>query len=1475
MSIVEISIKRPLLIIVAFTILSLGGIFAYSKLSYELLPKFKIAYISIGTIYPGAAPSEIEQAITKPLEEAVANIEKVKRITSSSNPDFSLVNIEFIYGADVEQAFQDVQRKVNEVLDRLPAQAKKPVVSKYNVNDVPVIKAAATAAMPSDELSSLLKNQIKRQLAQLKGMGKMDFIGLEEKEYLIQIDPGKIKHYQISVMQVVQALQQAEVNIPAGGVTSQGYQQGIRVIGKVDNIQDLRSTLIMRTSRGEVKLMDIADIVQYAKKKESTSRLDGKSIIGLILFKQGNANAVEMSEQIQSKLKELETIYADKQLKFAIAQDGSVFTTASAHAVKVDLFLAIGLVALVMLVFLHSLRSSMMVLVSLPASLLSTLIFMYFLGYTLNLMTLLAMSLVVGILVDDSIVVLENIYRHLEMGKDKIKATIDGREEIGFTAFAITLVDVVVFLPLALTSGLAGDIVREFAMVIVISTLFSLLVCFTITPMLASRFGRLEHLSPANWSGRFGIWFENNFKALEDGYGKLLQWSLINKGKVMLVAFGLLGISLLLPVLGYVGSEFAPRIDRGEMAVTIQLPTGTTLLETEAFSKKLENKIEQQFPEVSRILTSNGVAAEAYGAPEERNSELSITFKPKEQRTRSVQQLGREIQRTVLSYPGTKAKVAMIGLFGTADEAPVQILLSGTNREKVDKVAQALKVTMGSIPGTFDIRISGTAKKYDVQIIPDKDQMARYGVTAEDIGATARVALVGYDDLKLEEETESVPIRVTINPAAKQDLKMIQELEMLNAQGHLIKLGQVSRIEEVSSPAMLERTNKNGSVTIFSGVAGRPVGDVGEDIKKAIDQLTDKSEVSFNFQGDLANQEDSFGPLGLAFAAGILLMYFIMVALYNSWIHPFVVLFSIPLAVIGALLALGLTAESINIFSIFGMIMMTGLVAKNGILLVDRINQNLSEGHSLEHAVEESGKTRLRPIMMTTIAMVLGMLPIAIGKGNGAEVKNGLAWAIMGGLTSSMFLTLVVVPVVYAVLQRWLEKLSELRNKVSKVAIAVTVILAGMFSSNPTQAQDTLKLTVNDALAIAMENNAAIRIAKLEPLKQMARQKEALSYRLPQVNGFGNYFRNMQIPVIFFPSLSADPSTGELVFGPLAPVKIGSSHSVAAGANASFDLINLETSANVKLASLNTEVSRKQVHVSKQQVAYEIKKTYNDILFIKSQREVVEKSMNRYWLALAFQRSMLASGFAMPSDTLRVFTDKQVQELDLIQLKYAEQNLLNLFRYQVGLKSNIPIAVTDTEFYDHTQPYLSNANFEYRADLAVYRSQIGVAKQILWSAQSSGLPSLSLTGNWQLQGQNDDLELQNWKFPQSSFVGASVNIPLFNGFRREARMQAADTEIQQATLQYQDAIEKATLEYVQFTSRYEELNRKLVVQKQVVQSAERSLSLLAERYKKGLVKWLDVKDTELVFTQAQFGLSQLKMQLNATRIELERINPEK
>jgi outer membrane protein TolC len=442
-------------------------------------------------------------------------------------------------------------------------------------------------------------------------------------------------------------------------------------------------------------------------------------------------------------------------------------------------------------------------------------------------------------------------------------------------------------------------------------------------------------------------------------------------------------------------------------------------------------------------------------------------------------------------------------------------------------------------------------------------------------------------------------------------------------------------------------------------------------------------------------------------------------------------------------------------------------------------------------------------------------------------------------------------------------------------AAAVVVILFFNFLPSSVQAQDTLQLSVKSALALGMENNAAVRIAKLEPLKQQALQREAFSYRLPQLNGFGNYLHATQIPVVFFPSLSADPTTGELIFGPVQALKAGSNHAITAGVNGTFDLINLQTSANIKQAAISSEIAQKKVRASEQQVAYEIKKTYNDILFIKSQRKVVEESMRRYTLALAFQRGMLVNGFAIPNDTLRAFTDRQVQELDLIQLRYAEENLSNLLRYQLGLKAKTLIKLTDEDFSYDVSEEKSDPNFANRADLDVYQSQITLAKQSLRVAQSASLPILSLIGNWQLQGQDDRLNLAAWKFPQSSFVGASITIPLFNGFRREARTQQANVDIQQSTLQYQDAINRSLLEYEQQLNKYGELQRKLAVQKQVVESAQRSLASQADRYKKGLVKWLEVKDSELVLTQAQFGIASIRMQLNSTFIELEKINPSK
>jgi HAE1 family hydrophobic/amphiphilic exporter-1 len=529
MSLTSVSIKRPTLIVVLFTVLGLLGLVSYFSIGYELLPKMSRQVITISTQYPGAAPTEVENSVTKKVEDAVSSLEKLDLVKSKSYEGLSMVIVEFKADVDIDQAMQDAQRKVNGIAADMPEDAKDPVISKFSVDEAAIMKMSVTSNTENRELHEIVKERIVPKLAKLEGVANVGIMGGEERQIRVNIDRRKIESFGLDVQKVLTAVKNSNLDFPAGSVKNDDGETTIRLAGKFKNVDDIKDVVISSVDGRAIYLKDIATVIDGIKETESISRYNASTAIGLLMYKQTDANAVQVSEEVQKAIVAIEKEYASAGLKFVIAQDSSEFTLAAAEAVNHDLMLAIVLVALVMLVFLHSMRNAIIVMIAIPASLVTTFIGIYMFGFTFNLMTLLALSLVVGILVDDSIVVLENIQRHMEMGKDKRKAALDGRNEIGFTAMSITLVDVVVFLPITMVDGLIADILRQFSLVVVVSTLMSLFVCFTLTPLLVSRFGKLTHPGKKKIGGRIILWVESKINKLTENYTRLLKWGLGHK----------------------------------------------------------------------------------------------------------------------------------------------------------------------------------------------------------------------------------------------------------------------------------------------------------------------------------------------------------------------------------------------------------------------------------------------------------------------------------------------------------------------------------------------------------------------------------------------------------------------------------------------------------------------------------------------------------------------------------------------------------------------------------------------------------------------------------------------------------------------------------------------------------------------------------------------------------------------------------
>ena len=1019
MTLTELSIKRPSFIIVLFTILVGGGMLAYRELSYELMPDFSPPVLTVTTTYPGASPSTIESQVSKPMEDGLSGLENLTDVTSFSLENASIILMEFKNGVDINDVLQEAQRKINTIENNLPDNASKPVLAKIEPNATPVLQVMATAdRMEGTAFMTLMDDQILPLIKQVKGVAEIQVIGGEKREIRVNVDKEKLKAYNLTLGNVNQAMAAANVEFPTGKVKNESEQLTVRLAGKFSSVQDIQQLILNSSGTSVVRLGDVATVEDANVDQLSICRLNGQEGVGLRIKKQGDANAVNMSKDTRLRLAEIEKKYKNLGLKFTIATDTSNVTLDSVSAVLHDLELAIFLVAIVMLLFLHTLRNALIVLVAIPASLISTFIAMYALGYTLNLMTLLAMSLVIGILVDDSIVVLENIYRHLQMGKNKRQAALDGRNEIGFTALAITLVDVVVFSPVVFIEGVISDILEQFSIVVVISTLMSLLVCFTLTPWLASRMAKEIKLEEKRGIFyRFLHWFELRLNGFTETYVKVVHFSLKHKILATLAILVIFIGSFGSMALGIVGQEFVSQGDQGKFMLKLKFDKGTPVEENNRVTYEIEQMLCNQKDKIDIVFAnvggpSSGMGALSFGV--ENKSEITVKMKPGiQENIRTIRYMSEIRKKIENTYSGVEVRAINIGMI-ESEEAPVEIFLSSDDNNLLISEARRLKQFMDGVKGAKDAYISTDDITPEIRIELDRNKMGQLGIPIAALGMDLQNALTGNSDIKYNDNGNEFGIRVMLDREDRNSMEDISNLSVTALDGKKVNLKEFSKITVENGNGSLERKNRANNTTVRCWVLGRAAGNVAQDIEAYLKAKPLDNRVKLKWGGEVKRQKESMGALGTAMGIGVILVYLIMVVLYNNYIYPFVVLFSILVSLVGALLALNLSSSNMGIFTMLGVLMLLGLVAKNAILIVDFTNHLKEQGMKTQEALLESVRTRMRPILMTTIAMVIGMIPIAIAKGSGAEWKNGLAWVLIGGLTSSMFLTIVVVPMMYS-----------------------------------------------------------------------------------------------------------------------------------------------------------------------------------------------------------------------------------------------------------------------------------------------------------------------------------------------------------------------------------------------------------------------------------------------------------------------------
>ena len=869
MNIVKLSIKRSTLVVVIFTILIALGAFSYTQLNYELIPDINAPVVSITTVYPGAAPNEVENSVTKKIEDAVSSMEGIKKLTSISMESVSSVIVELEQDIDVDLSLQEAQRKINAMIGDLPDDVKTPSLGKFDFGDLPIMRLGVYANISATELYDLVDNKIAPALSKIPGVAQVNILGGQEREIRININQDKLAAYNVGILQIRQAVENANIDFPTGKIKEGGSQTTIRLTGKYSSVDEMQNLIIVRNNDGStIKLSDVAEVLDTQKDAEIYSRLNGENAIGLSIQKQSDANAVDISELAKLEIKELEDRYGSSKLKFKIASDSSDFTLEAANSVLHDLMIAIILVALIMLLFLHSLRTAVIVMIAVPVSIISTLTVMYLGGFSLNLMTLLALSLVVGILVDDAIVVIENIYRHLEMGKTRVQAAYDGVREIQTTVVSITLVIIAVFLPIALTGGTVGDLLLQFSITVAVSTAMSLLVAFTMIPLLASRFAKVEKLKETSLVGKVVNGFEGIINGFETGMTNALKWSFNHKAVVLIGTFVLFISSFMLVGYGFIGSEFVSSGDRGEFIIDVELPKKSTLENTNFVVRNIENQI-SQYPEVLALNTTVGQSTNMMSSSTEPfKAEINVTLVPKDERSVSTDVFARKIKIAIEeNTPGAKIKSVPISIMGTADDAPIQVILSGSELNTLMSTSTQVIDMLQKIDGLSEIETSVDDANPEINVNVDREKMAQLGLSLEQVGGTMQTAFSGTDDTKYRDGENEYDITIKLDEFDRKNATDIGNLTLINNRGESIMIRQFADIEEGSGPTKLERLDKSATVTVKAQVIGRPVGTVGTEVSENMATIDLPSGVSYQMGGQLEQQGDAFGSLFIALFA--------------------------------------------------------------------------------------------------------------------------------------------------------------------------------------------------------------------------------------------------------------------------------------------------------------------------------------------------------------------------------------------------------------------------------------------------------------------------------------------------------------------------------------------------------------------------------------------------------------------------------
>ncbi len=1008
MKLAELCIRRPVFatkLVLLFVVL---GAMSYVRLGVDLFPNVDFPITSISTTLKGASVEEVETRVTKPIEEAVNEIQGIDELSSETKEGLSRVLVQFKLERDGSEAAQDVRDKVAIVLAQLPEDVDPPVVVKFDFDASPIMRIAVSGNRDPREITEIARKRIKEDIETLSGVGSVTIIGGQERAVQIYVDTDKLDAYGLSIGDVRRALQAQNIEVPGGRIDQGSRELVLRTMGRMPRVEDFNDLIVGMLGERPVMLRDIATVVNGSEEPRSFSSLDGRPAVTLEVRKQSGTNSVAVVQRVKERLRELEEVIPP-DIHYEVVKDQSRFIVNSINEAKFHLLLGAILVALSTLVFMGDLRSTLIAAVAIPTSIISTFTALWALGFTINNLTLLGLILSVGIVIDDAVVVLENIYRRIEeKGEKPFEAAINGTREIGLAVMATTFSLVVIFLPIAFMSGQTGRFFNEFGITTAVAILFSMLVSFTLTPMLCSRFLVMK---PGHKSAKDRAFY----RAIDRSYGWILEWSLRHRWVIVVAA--ILTVYAAIPLFRAVGKDFLPRDDQSEFEVTVQTPEGYTLQRSAAVFEELAARI-RGLRGVEHTLVTIGDTTGLVAAGEGDVTEGAIYVRMKEFEERDFSQFDvmSDARRILAEYPDLRTSVQAVNLFAGGGQrlSDFEFDLVGPEIVELEKYANAIMDEMRRIPGFVDIDSSLALRKPEVRVHIDRKKAADLGIRVEDIAATLRTLVGGEPVTKYKEADEQYDVWLRASLPNRDDPQAVYNLAVARPNGELVRLSNLVTLEEARGPAQIDRHSRQRKVTIVANLEGLALGDAVKHVNEIVARLDLPQLYGIRY----ANRAKSLAETGtnfmIAFVLSVVFMYMILAAQFESFLHPITIMLSLPLSIPFALLSLLLLGETLNVYSVLGLFMLFGIVKKNGILQVDYTNTLRAEGMPRDEAIITANHVRLRPILMTTVMLVLGMIPIALGSGPGAASRASMANVIIGGQTLCLLLTLLVTPVAYS-----------------------------------------------------------------------------------------------------------------------------------------------------------------------------------------------------------------------------------------------------------------------------------------------------------------------------------------------------------------------------------------------------------------------------------------------------------------------------